>query len=67
MHPGEGLAFPPGGRSFPAPADVERHQQVKTFVAVGGEEQRGEAGGGDVDAEFFLEFADQGGFRGFEG
>src|SRR6185437_14972157 len=58
-HPGKALAFARRDHALPAAADIKRHQQMKIFVAVRGESQRRETGFVRVDAELFLELADQ--------
>src|SRR5581483_1770632 len=59
-HPGELLPFLWHHRSLPAPADIERHQQMEIRIDVTGESERRQARFGDDDAELFLELADQG-------
>src|SRR5690349_10639172 len=57
--PGEVLAFARRDLPFPAPADIERHQQMKRFVAVARKGERCEARLGYGDAELLVELADQ--------
>ena len=49
--------------ALPAPAQKERHQKVEIFVAVRGEDEGRKTGGGDADAQFFLQFTDQANLR----
>src|SRR5271154_4769742 len=49
--PGELLSLPGHYRSFPAPAHIERHQQVKLRIAVARKGQRRETGFLDDDVE----------------
>ena len=65
MDPFEDLAFAALRCAFPAAAGEERHQQVEVVVAVAGESEWREAARPSVDAEFFLQFADQGDFGRF--
>ena len=65
VDPFEGLAFAGLRCAFPFAAGEERHQQVEVVVAVAGEGERREAAFPSVDAEFFLQFADQGDFGRF--
>ena len=55
------------GDAFPAAAEEQRHQQMKSLVVVRGKGEGCQTGGGDVDTEFFLQFADQRRLRGFAG
>src|SRR6266702_6768527 len=57
--PGEGLAFARRDRTLPAPADVERHQEMESFVGVARKGQRRQTWLGDGDAELLVELADQ--------
>src|ERR1700722_2617237 len=54
-HPGELLSLLGHHRSFPAPAHIKRHQQVKLRIAVARKSQRREAGFLDDDPELLLE------------
>jgi hypothetical protein len=56
--------LPRRDHSGPASAKKKWHEQVKGFVNVAGEDERREARGRDVDAEFLLQFADQAALRG---
>ena len=58
-HPGE-PAWPFARHlSLPAPADIERHQQMEVGIGVAREGQRRETGFPDDDSEFLLQFPDQ--------
>src|SRR5277367_1887128 len=61
-HPGQCLVLARPRYAFPAPAQIQRHQQMEPLVLVRGEGERREAGGGDVDPQLLLQFADQRGF-----
>ena len=65
MDPFEDLAFAGLRCAFPAAAGEEWHQQVEVVVAVTGESEWCEAARPSIDAEFFLQFADQGDFGRF--
>src|SRR6516162_9802617 len=65
--PGEGLAFASRYHAFPAPADVERHQQVERLVSVACEGQRRQARLGYSDAELLVELANEALLRPFAG
>lgn len=65
IDPGEGLALARLRCALPAAAEIERHHQMERFVAVRGEGEGGDIRRADGDAEFFIEFADQGGFGRF--
>src|SRR5262245_14909945 len=58
-HPRDPLAFAWPDLPFPPPAHIEWHQQVERGVSVTGESQRREAGRRHVDAELFLELANE--------
>src|SRR5215471_6269491 len=62
-HPGEPLALARRWGAFPAPANVERHQQVKLRIAVAREGERCETCLLDDDAELLLELANECVFR----
>jgi SAM-dependent methyltransferase len=66
-HPGEVLAFPRDREAFPAPADIERHQQVEVLIGMAGEGQWREAGFLHGDPELLVQLADQRRFRPFAG
>ncbi len=56
-------------RSLPAPADEERHKQMKRVVGVRGEAEGREAGLLHTDAQLFAKLADErlfGPFAGFD-
>src|SRR4029077_11652190 len=50
-------------RTFPAPADIKRHEQVKVGIEVARKGQRREALLLDDDAQFLLQLSDQALFR----
>ncbi len=58
-HPFQRLVLARHRNALPAAAQIQRHQQVEPFIGVRGEGERRQAGGRDIDAEFFLQFADQ--------
>src|ERR1700729_3278878 len=58
-YPGELLALARDRLAFPAPADIERHQEMKTLIGVAGEGERRKARLLDGDAEFLMQLADQ--------
>src|SRR5262245_42891059 len=58
-HPGEALPLACAWYPRPSAADVKRHQQVELGVGMGGEGQRRQTVGGDVDAELFGKLANQ--------
>src|SRR5690348_10976157 len=67
--PGEPLPLVGGDDPLPAPADVERHQEMEVVVAVACEGQRRQTGLLHDDAEFLLQLPYQrlfGPFAGFD-
>src|SRR5437879_7802770 len=65
--PGQLLALARDHHAFPAPADVERHQQMKVVIGVARKSQRRQAWLADVDADLFMQLADQRLLRPFAG
>ena len=66
-HPFELLRLLRLDESIPAPANIERHQQVEVGVEVARESQRCEALLLDDDSQFLLQLADQALLRTFAG
>src|SRR5215207_1086793 len=58
-HPFQRLPLPRSHEALPAPAGVERHQEVEALVAVARESERGEAGLAYGDAELLVKLADE--------
>src|SRR6185312_1251071 len=58
-YPGEVLSLAPDHRSFPAPANIERHQEVKALIVMTGESQWRKARLAYGDAELLMQLADQ--------
>src|SRR2546427_8574609 len=52
-------SFPRGHRSVPAPAHIERHQEMKIRIGVARKGQRRQTGFLDDDTQFLLELAYQ--------
>src|SRR5271170_6732164 len=67
MYPFELLPFPRLGDTRPAPADIERHQQMELGIKVTRECQRCEALLLDVDTQLLFQLADQTLLRPFAG
>src|SRR6185437_11811742 len=57
--PNEFLALARDHLALPAPADVERHQQMEIVVSVTGESERRQAGFVDRYADFLMQLPDQ--------
>ncbi len=53
------------GCPLPSAAQIERHQEVEVVIAVRGEDEGSEAGGGHLYAELLGELADQAGLGRF--
>ena len=65
--PGQLLALARDRQALPAPADVERHQQMKAVIGVARKRQRRQARLADVDPDLLMQFADQRLLRPFAG
>ena len=65
VHPFQNLAFARVRDTLPFAAGKKWHEQVEILVAVRGEGERRQAGIPRVDAQFLVQFADEGVLGGF--